>query len=283
MLHNGLSLEYFKRWCDNSNNLCVLPGYCMTNTIGYKILSGVKDIDIDGKTYPLRMQTCNLSLSAHVDSKGILQFIQSVDCKHVMLVHGIWKQMKVLQNKIVQELNIPCHLPNTGGVITIPRKKTHSSSSSTHSPFMSVDMKRGDWNFCQSNSHAKQLFQCFRNNKNDSSLSPSLSSVPRHNVVFDLNCCVMKHFFESDACLNKLTFLTWIATTLERNLARDYKVTMCKEKSLVTVLCANSNDIVLHLSDHHSDQEIRMTFFASDADSASLIQSLLYHSCDSNQ
>lgn len=46
MLHGGLSLEIFKRWCTNEKNLIIMPGYCVAGTVGNKILSGMRTIDL---------------------------------------------------------------------------------------------------------------------------------------------------------------------------------------------------------------------------------------------
>ena len=40
MLHAGTSLRVFKEWCHDKKNLVVLPGYCLSNTIGGQILAG---------------------------------------------------------------------------------------------------------------------------------------------------------------------------------------------------------------------------------------------------
>ena len=46
MLHGGLSLELFKRWCTNSKNMIIMPGYCVAGTVGNKILSGMREIEL---------------------------------------------------------------------------------------------------------------------------------------------------------------------------------------------------------------------------------------------
>ena len=46
MLHGGLSLEIFKKWCTNSKNMIIMPGYCVAGTMGNKILSGMRTIEV---------------------------------------------------------------------------------------------------------------------------------------------------------------------------------------------------------------------------------------------
>jgi hypothetical protein len=40
MLHAGFSLDLFKMWCGDPNNLLIIPGYCVAGTVGEKVLSG---------------------------------------------------------------------------------------------------------------------------------------------------------------------------------------------------------------------------------------------------
>lgn len=75
MLHAGLSMQVFKEWCHDSNNLLIIPGYCVAGTLGNKLLQGVDSITLDGKEYPVNMRVLNMSFSAHADARGILNLI----------------------------------------------------------------------------------------------------------------------------------------------------------------------------------------------------------------
>jgi integrator complex subunit 11 len=44
MLHAGTSLEVFKRWCGDERNVVIMPGYCVSGTVGAKALSGAKKV-----------------------------------------------------------------------------------------------------------------------------------------------------------------------------------------------------------------------------------------------
>lgn len=46
MLHGGLSLEIFKKWCTSEKNTIIMPGYCVAGTVGNKILSGMRKIEL---------------------------------------------------------------------------------------------------------------------------------------------------------------------------------------------------------------------------------------------
>lgn len=79
MLHAGLSLQIFKKWAPDEKNMVsswpdyflaliivmpavswasallwfsqvVIPGYCVAGTVGHKVLSGQKKIELDKKS-----------------------------------------------------------------------------------------------------------------------------------------------------------------------------------------------------------------------------------------
>lgn len=100
MLHGGYSLSIFKEWCSNKKNALIIPGYCMPGTVGNKVLSGEKRINIDEREYEVNMRVFNMSFSAHADSKGILELLSHLEPKNVMLVHGEKEKMRVLSQQI---------------------------------------------------------------------------------------------------------------------------------------------------------------------------------------
>lgn len=56
MLHGGLSVNAFKEWCGDEKNTLIIPGYCIAGTLGNKVLSGAKNLNIDKKNYEIKMQ-----------------------------------------------------------------------------------------------------------------------------------------------------------------------------------------------------------------------------------
>lgn len=120
MLHGGLSLEIFKRWCTNEKNMIIMPGYCVAGTVGNKILTGMKKIDLKpGQSVDIKIQIKYMSFSAHADAKGIMQLIRMCEPANVMLVHGEAAKMEFLQTKINKELNLPCYKPANGEQVVI--------------------------------------------------------------------------------------------------------------------------------------------------------------------
>lgn len=131
MLHSGTSLELFKKWCSDPLNMLIIPGYCVAGTVGAKVLAGQRSIEVQEVrvrgtnmtsttvTLPVNLQVKNLSFSAHVDAKGILQLISQCRPKNVVLVHGEASKMANLSNRIVETFRCPVYYPANGQVLFI--------------------------------------------------------------------------------------------------------------------------------------------------------------------
>ncbi|KAK4328769.1 hypothetical protein Pmani_000828 [Petrolisthes manimaculis] len=123
MLHAGLSLAIFKKWAHNSNNMVIMPGYCVQGTVGHKILNGAKKIDFENRTsVEVNLSVEYMSFSAHADAKGIMQLVRHCEPHNVLLVHGENVKMEFLTQKIMQEFNINCYKPANGetALISVP-------------------------------------------------------------------------------------------------------------------------------------------------------------------
>jgi integrator complex subunit 11 len=124
MLHAGTSLEAFKKWCGDSKNMVIMPGYCVPGTVGAKVLAGSKQIDIDRWTHvTVNMHVENLSFSAHADAKGILQLIRMCEPRSVVLVHGEKNKMSFLKQRINAELGIPAFFPGNGETVVVASQR----------------------------------------------------------------------------------------------------------------------------------------------------------------
>lgn len=131
MLHQGVSLEVFRRWCHDPKNMIILPGYCVSGTVGYKVLQahavnpqGPKKIRISPfEELDVRLQIENLSFSAHVDRKGILETINKTGARSVVLVHGEKLKMAKLAEEIKDTLKLDCFYPANGECIFVEARK----------------------------------------------------------------------------------------------------------------------------------------------------------------
>ena len=105
--------------------MVLVPGYCVQGTLGAKVQSGAKQVEVEGRSLTVRCKVSQASLtltlaltstltptptpdliltltltlqtlpqvsqasfSAHADAKGILQLIRTAQPRCVMLVHG---------------------------------------------------------------------------------------------------------------------------------------------------------------------------------------------------
>ncbi|KAK2163765.1 hypothetical protein LSH36_74g02075 [Paralvinella palmiformis] len=121
MLHGGLSLQIFRKWCTSDQNVIIMPGYCVAGTVGWKILNGQRKIEFENRqTVEVKMSVQYMSFSAHADAKGIMQLIRHCEPKNVMLVHGEAVKMEFLKKKIQQEFGLDCTNPANGETVSIP-------------------------------------------------------------------------------------------------------------------------------------------------------------------
>nr|XP_018904236.1 PREDICTED: integrator complex subunit 11 [Bemisia tabaci] len=127
MLHAGLSLQIFKKWAPNENNMVIMPGFCVVGTVGHKILNGATKVEFENRqVVDVKMSVQYMSFSAHADAKGIMQLIQYCEPKNVLLVHGEASKMVFLKEKIQSEFKIDCFMPANGETAVI--KATHPIS-----------------------------------------------------------------------------------------------------------------------------------------------------------
>ncbi|KAI9309595.1 beta-lactamase-like protein [Cunninghamella echinulata] len=170
MLHQGTSLEIFKKLAPDPKNMVILPGYCVAGTVGHKVLSGQKVIDVDKFTkINVNLQVRNLSFSAHADAKGIMQLIRHSEPRNVVLVHGERGQMDYLKSKIMKEFGIPCLNPANGMTIKI-------DTSLDIPARISSDILKQHW-------HQQRLLNNNKNSPLSSLSSLSLSSIQQHQSL----------------------------------------------------------------------------------------------------
>lgn len=119
MLHGGQSLRVFTKWCSDEKNLIIMPGFCVANTVGAKVISGMKKIEIAGKTRDINLGVEYMSFSAHADAKGIMQLIRDCQPRHVMFVHGEDAKMEFLKEKVEKEFDLKVFKPANGETIVV--------------------------------------------------------------------------------------------------------------------------------------------------------------------
>ncbi|MFH4979065.1 hypothetical protein AB6A40_005774 [Gnathostoma spinigerum] len=97
-----------------------MPGFCVAGTVGAKVVSGAKKIEIDGKMMDINLGVEYMSFSAHADAKGIMQLIRDCQPRSVMFVHGENAKMEFLKEKVEQEFNLKVYKPANGETVVVP-------------------------------------------------------------------------------------------------------------------------------------------------------------------
>lgn len=108
MMSGGRILHHIYNYISNPKTRMLIVGYQAIGTLGRKILSGAKQITMQGKQLPVRATITDLkSLSSHADQQELLHWLKSIaGVEKVFLVHGEQTQRAVLSEKIRTETSI---------------------------------------------------------------------------------------------------------------------------------------------------------------------------------
>jgi cleavage and polyadenylation specificity factor subunit 3 len=101
MLQSGLSRNLFEKWCLDSRNGIVITGYCVEGTLARYLLGEPSEVKLsDGRVVPLKMTVKNVTFSAHSDYAHTSEFIEKLQPRNIILVHGDGKEMERLRNEL---------------------------------------------------------------------------------------------------------------------------------------------------------------------------------------
>ena len=104
MLQSGLSKNLFEKWCTNKKNGIVITGYCVDKTLAREVLGQPKKVDFGNNVEKeLLMSVQNVTFSAHCDYKHTDEFIQELEPKNIVLVHGEAKEMERLRIQLERQ------------------------------------------------------------------------------------------------------------------------------------------------------------------------------------
>lgn len=94
MLQSGFSRELFESWCADRKNGLIIAGYCVQKTLAFEVLKEPKMVpSLSGHELPLNMSVHHISFSAHADFTDTSHFINALNPKDVILVHGERNEM----------------------------------------------------------------------------------------------------------------------------------------------------------------------------------------------
>ncbi|KAF7457246.1 Integrator complex subunit 11 [Cryptosporidium felis] len=176
MLHTGLSLQAFKVWAPDPNNLTIIPGFCVSGTIGSKIINGAKRVFVDQKDpstcIEVRCDVKYLSFSSHADSIGIQSLISHSEPQSIAFVHGEKQGMLNLASFVNTELKVPSFCPHNGSITILSTnpKNNYSSYLSTGNLSIRLFKTLGKFNIpniikTTSESITKQRYEHFISSK----------------------------------------------------------------------------------------------------------------------
>lgn len=126
MLEGGPSVEYFKDIAPNPKNKIIFVSYQINGTLGRRVLDGVMSeatmLDKNGKVkvVPVRCQTQKIDgFSGHSDFNQILNFINKVKPKRVLVNHGEKSKSENVASAIYSRLKIRSGVPDNGEIIKL--------------------------------------------------------------------------------------------------------------------------------------------------------------------
>lgn len=106
MLQNGVSRDLLERWAPDSRNAVIMTGYSVEGTMAKAILTEPLEIPSANNPdlmIPRRLTIEEISFAAHVDYEQNSQFIELVNPKNIILVHGESNPMGRLKSALLSK------------------------------------------------------------------------------------------------------------------------------------------------------------------------------------
>lgn len=106
MCSQGRSKNWLTKIISNPNDCILFSGYCSENTLGNKIKNNKqKYITIDGKSYCNKCNIVNIKgQSSHMQRNELINYLKSINCEKIYLVHGSQKARIDLAEDLRKEL-----------------------------------------------------------------------------------------------------------------------------------------------------------------------------------
>jgi metallo-beta-lactamase family protein len=115
MAEAGRVKHHISNNIENSRNTILMTGYCEPNSLGGRLLTGIKEVSIFGILHEVHAEVAQVkSMSAHGDYEDLSQWLAGQDIKSVkklFLVHGEYDVQVQFKNRLVKkgfyEVDIP--------------------------------------------------------------------------------------------------------------------------------------------------------------------------------
>lgn len=129
MLQNGISRKILEKWSPDPRNSVILTGYSIEGTMAKQLLT--EPLEIPSITnpdimIPRRLNVEEISFAAHVDYEQNSEFIELVNPKTIVLVHGESNPMGRLKSALLSKYK---HLKNTDDEVKIFNPRNSSTLS----------------------------------------------------------------------------------------------------------------------------------------------------------
>jgi metallo-beta-lactamase family protein len=107
MAEAGRVKHHINNTVENSRNSILMTGYCEPNSLGAKLQSGRKEVNIFGVSREIHAEIGSIrSLSAHGDFEDLSQFISCQDMnkiKKLFLVHGEYNVQEDFKERLIHK------------------------------------------------------------------------------------------------------------------------------------------------------------------------------------
>jgi len=103
---NGHAKQYIKQYVNKKNACLIFCGYASPNSLSGKLRNEKHAIDIDKKPYEKIAEIMVLkSFSSHMQKKQLVDYISSINCEKVILVHGQTEAKESLKKSCEEKLS----------------------------------------------------------------------------------------------------------------------------------------------------------------------------------
>jgi len=118
MAEAGRVKHHISNNIENSRNSILMTGYCEPNSLGGKLLEGVKEVTVFGVRHQVHAQVAAIkSMSAHGDYEDLSQWLACQDksvVEKLFLVHGEYEVQQDLKKQLVKKGFLDVLVPERG-------------------------------------------------------------------------------------------------------------------------------------------------------------------------
>jgi len=121
MCEHGRILHHLKNNLENPNNIILIVGYQAANTLGRKLVDGMKEVNIFGDPFKVKASVYVMdAFSGHADRSDLLDYVGKVEgLKKIFLVHGEETQLNSFKDALAQNGFDDVYIPEYGEEVEI--------------------------------------------------------------------------------------------------------------------------------------------------------------------